>query len=139
MFGAEQHKGEKMSTVKQQYAKVIDETTHEVKIGIGCCVSYYIEIGMTWMETELAYNGKWYVKGYAPKEPDPTPKTYEEVKEKRESLYREKVDPITAHISRLRDREQTPTTEAEIKRLINIRDYTYTQIQIENPYPVEGK
>lgn len=128
-----------MSVVKKQYAKIIDEITHEVQIGVGCPVSYYIEIGMTWMETELAYNSKWYEKGYAPKEPDPTSKTREEVEKIRESLYKEKVDPITAHIQRLRDKEQTETVVVEIKRLINIRDYTYTQIQIENPYPVEGK
>lgn len=124
-------------TVKREYAKVIDENTKEVQIGVGCPIEYYIEIGMEYMEVEDCYNGKWYVKGYAPKEPEPAPKTKEEIKAIREQLYKEQVDPITSHISRLRDQEQTPTIITEIQKLMVLRDYTYTQIQIENPYPEE--
>lgn len=124
-------------TVKKQYAKIIDDQTKELQIGVGCDVAYYLEIGMEYMETELAYNGKWYLKGYAPQEPAPAPKTKEEIEQIRANLYQSEVDPITAHINRLRDQEQTPTVVAKIKELIILRDLTYTNIQIENPYPEE--
>ena len=62
-----------MSTIKKQYAKIINDQTKELQIGVGCNVAYYLEIGMEYMETEFAYNGKWYLKGYAPKEPQPKP------------------------------------------------------------------
>lgn len=55
-----------------KYAKIIDDSTKEVQIGVGCPDEYYIEIGMTLMEVEQAYNSKWYLKGYAPVKPEPT-------------------------------------------------------------------
>lgn len=64
---------------ENRYAKIIDEVTHEVQVGVGCPDEYYIEIGMQLMEVEQAYNGNWYVAGYAPFKPAPTP---EEIKEK---------------------------------------------------------
>ena len=128
-----------MSTIKKQYAKIIDDQTKELQIGVGCDVAYYLEIGMEYMETELAYNGKWYLKGYTPQEPTPAPKTKEEVQKIRAALYQSEVDPITAHIQRLRDQEQTPTTIMEINDLINERNIRYTNIRLGNPYPEEGK
>lgn len=64
----------------EKYARIIDEQTKEVQIGVGCPDAYYIEICMTLMEVEQAYNGKWYVKGFAPTEPEPTE---EEIKQAR--------------------------------------------------------
>ena len=55
-----------------KYAKIINEITKEVQIGVGCSDEYYIEIGMTLMEVEQAYNSLWYVNGYAPKKPEPS-------------------------------------------------------------------
>lgn len=55
-----------------RYAKIINEETKEVQVGVGCPIEYYIEIGMAEMEVELAYNGQWYVTGYAPVQPEPT-------------------------------------------------------------------
>jgi hypothetical protein len=60
--------GDKM----KKYAKIIDNKTKEVQIGVGCPDEYYIEIGMTLMDVEQAYNGAWYVLGYAPAKPEPT-------------------------------------------------------------------
>ena len=65
-YGAEQNKGFKM----EKYAKIIDNETKEVQIGVGCTDEYYIEIGMTLMDVEQAYNGLWYKSGYAPEEPE---------------------------------------------------------------------
>lgn len=56
----------------KKYVKIIDESTKQVQVGVGCPDEYYIEIGMTLMDVEQAYNGNWYVKGYAPIEPEPT-------------------------------------------------------------------
>ena len=50
-----------------KFAKIIDETKKEVSVGLGTDTKFYMSIGMTEMEVEQAYNGEWYVKGYAPK------------------------------------------------------------------------
>ena len=56
----------------KKYAKIIDEATKQVQVGVGCPDEYYIEIGMTLIDVEQAYNGLWYVDGYAPIKPEPT-------------------------------------------------------------------
>lgn len=55
------------------YAKITNEETKEVSVGLGTDVEFYKSIGMTDMEVEQAYNGAWYLKGYAPQKPEPTP------------------------------------------------------------------
>lgn len=55
-----------------KYAKVINQETKECEVGIGTNSKFYQSIGMTKMEVEQAYNGAWYVKGYAPVAPEPT-------------------------------------------------------------------
>lgn len=57
----------------KKYAIIVDEETKEVKVGVGCNEDYYKSIGMTLMDIEQAYNDNWYVKGYAPEKPAPTP------------------------------------------------------------------
>lgn len=52
-----------------KYAKIIDENLKICAVGIGTNSAYYESIGMTEMEVEQAYNGTWYVKGYAPSKP----------------------------------------------------------------------
>lgn len=52
------------------YAKIIDEETKQCEVGIGTNAKFYKSIGMTEMDVEQAYNGQWYVKGYAPAEPE---------------------------------------------------------------------
>ena len=54
------------------YATITNEQTKEVAIGAGTDTAYYESIGMTPMDVEQAYNGAWYVKGYAPSKPEPT-------------------------------------------------------------------
>lgn len=48
------------------YAQIIDEETKQVNIGTGTNTTFYKSIGMTEMEVEQAYNGSYYLKGYAP-------------------------------------------------------------------------
>lgn len=62
--------------------------------------------------------------------------TYEEVRQIRAALYQQEVDPITAHISRLRDEAVQP--EGEIAELIAERAALVEKIKQENPYP-EGE
>jgi len=66
-------------SVETRYAKIINQETHEVQVGEGCPIGYYIEIGMTKMDVEYCWDGKWYEAGYAPEEPEPVPPTREEV------------------------------------------------------------
>ena len=51
------------------YAKILNEETKEVSVGLGTDVDFYKSIGMEEMEVEQGYNGNWYVKGYAPTKP----------------------------------------------------------------------
>ena len=50
----------------KKYAQIIDNTTKQVNVGTGTNTSFYKSIGMTEMEVEQAYNGQWYLQGYAP-------------------------------------------------------------------------
>ena len=52
-----------------KYAKVINEKTKECHVGTGTNTDFYQKIGMTEMEVEQAYDGSWYLKGYAPEKP----------------------------------------------------------------------
>ena len=83
------------------------------------------------MNVEQAYNGCWYVKGYAPEEPTPTD---EEQREKRAIAYQQEVDPITCHIQRLQDEEQTPEIEQEIEDLKQERATKVEEIRNRYPY-----
>ncbi len=53
----------------QKYAQIINEETKEVSVGIGTDTEFYKSIGMEEMEVEQAYDGNWYVAGYAPTQP----------------------------------------------------------------------
>lgn len=48
------------------YAKIENQETKECSVGVGTNITFYKSIGMVDMEVEQAYDGKWYVKGYAP-------------------------------------------------------------------------
>ena len=52
-----------------QYAKVIDEETKKVDVGLGTNDKFYESIGMTKMDVEKAYDNHWYLAGYAPSKP----------------------------------------------------------------------
>lgn len=51
------------------YAQIIDEKTKKCSVGTGTNTNFYKSIGMVDMEVEQAYDGQWYVKGYAPSQP----------------------------------------------------------------------
>lgn len=53
-----------------KYAKILDNKTKLCAAGVGTNVEYYKSIGMTEMDVEQAYDGAWYLMGYAPVEPE---------------------------------------------------------------------
>ena len=118
----------------KKYAKVINEETKLCEVGDGTNFAFYQSIGMTEQEVELGYNGSWYVAGYAPAKPEPTK---EEQQKAREKTYIAEVDPITCHINRLKDEEQTPEVIAEIASLVEERKAKVEEIKQRFPYPVE--
>ena len=55
-----------------KFAKITNEKTKACQVGLGTNEKFYRAIGMTELEVEQAYDGSWYVKGYAPAKPEPT-------------------------------------------------------------------
>ena len=77
------------------------------------------------------YNGEYLLKSeiHAPSK--------DEQSEKRASAYLAEVDPITSHIQRLRDKEQTEEIIAEINELIEERAAKVEEIKARYPYPTD--
>ncbi len=64
-----------------KFAKIVNHETKLCEVGTGTNAKFYQSIGMAEQEVEQAYNGKWYLKGYAPQ------KSLEALKiEKREEI-----------------------------------------------------
>ena len=64
-----------------KYAKIIDTDSNLCEVGLGTNETYYHSLGMKKIAVEQAYNGNWYLIGFAPKAPE---KSYQE---KRRSEY----------------------------------------------------
>ena len=79
-------------------------------------------------DIETAYTGDKYLKGFAPKPSN------EYQSKQREMAYTAEVDKITAHIQRLRDKEQTEEVVAQIAELIAERDTKVEEIKARFPY-----
>ena len=69
-----------------------------------------------------------------PQQPAPTE---EEQRQARAVAYREEVDPVTAHIERLKDEEQTEEIEQKINELKAERTVLVEDIKKRYPYPEE--
>ena len=74
-----------------KYAKIIDDVTKKCNVGLGTDIAYYESIGMTPQDVEQAYNGDWYIAGYAPKAPEPT---YQELRRAAYPEFGEQLDMI---------------------------------------------
>lgn len=116
----------------KKYASILNEQTKQCDVALG----RYIPDGFVEMEVEEAYNGGWYLMGYAPAEPE---KTKEEISETRRQLYIAEKDPITCQIQALRDEEQTEEIMAQIESLKEERARVVEKIKAENPYPQEAE
>ena len=51
------------------YAKIENEETKACSVGTGTDTDFYKSIGMQEMDVEEAWDGSWYVEGYAPEKP----------------------------------------------------------------------
>lgn len=99
-----------------------------------------LEAARKWAETSNAHFLEIEPKEDGVRQFKIVEKTLDELKEEvrwtRANLYQEKVDPLTAHIQRLRDEEQTDEVVAEIESLLAERATMVVKIKEENPYPV---
>ena len=69
--------------------------------------------------------------------PEPLPPTKEQQQQARQQAYQAEVDPITCHIQRLGDEEQTAEIITEIAALVEERKAKVEEIKQRFPYPVE--
>lgn len=118
----------------KKYARIIDDKTKEVQIGVGVNDEYYIEIGMTLMDVEQAYNGGWYVKGYAPVEPELTEDEKKNIVRTIRNSYLQQYD-----FTQLPDAPFTAEEKAQYADYRQyLRDYTKTEEWwLENPKTFE--
>lgn len=54
----------------KKFVKIINEKTKACEVASGTNAEFYKSIGMTEMEVEKAYDGQWYLAGYAPAPPE---------------------------------------------------------------------
>lgn len=114
------------------YAKIVNEETKLCEVGTGTNVEFYKSIGMVDMAVEQAYDGAWYVEGYAPEKPAPTRK---EVEQMRIAYRHEHIDDET--LCRMRKQANgTWTPEDELKYL-NLDAKVTAYIEEHYPYSVE--
>jgi len=52
-----------------KYAKVVNNETKACEVGLGTDSVFYQSIGMTEQDVEQAWDGGWYLTGYAPSKP----------------------------------------------------------------------
>ena len=71
-------------------AKIINDETKAVTVALGSDTKYFVSQGFTEMDVEQAYNGNWYLKGYAPEKPQEIKE--QEVRAVREQYFSEYVD-----------------------------------------------
>lgn len=102
------------------YAKVIDENTKQCEIGVGTNDTFYRKIGMKKLDVkQCSWNGKWYLTGHVPQEPE------EMVKQKRIAQIKEElaskdekstrsVRAILAGTATEADKQYLTTIEAEV-------------------------
>ena len=84
-------------------------------------------------EKEIVYgwDNKRYLEDEVPPKPAPT---QEEQEALRANAYRLEVDPITCHINRLKDEEQTQEIQEQIAELQTKRDEKMVEIKTRYPY-----
>lgn len=114
------------------YAKIINEETKQCEVGVGTNVEFYKSIGMVDMAVEQAYDGAWYVEGYAPQKPAPTK---EEQEQARANAYAEEIDPLHARKARKTILDEW-TEEDESEYVAKVKELS-AEIVARYPYPVE--
>ena len=115
-----------------KYAKITNEKTKEVSVGLGTNTKFYKSIGMTEMDVEQSYDGGWYVAGYAPQKPAPT---REDIEEMRKTYRREHIDDET--LRRMRKQANGTWTEEDETAYLALDAEVTAYIEENLPYPEE--
>ena len=81
----------------KKYAKIINQETKQCDVGLGTNSKFYESIGMAEMDVEPAYNGNWYLQGYAPLKPEPSyiekrQKEYPSIPDQLDMIYWDKIN-----------------------------------------------
>ena len=71
-----------------KYAKIVNEKTKEVSVGIGTDIEFYKSIGMEEMDVEQAWDGSWYLSGHLPEKPGPSVEEQVQMREAQTGLTR---------------------------------------------------
>ena len=98
-----------------KYAKIENEETKQVSVGLGTNTDFYKSIGMSEMNVEQAYNGSWYLVGYVPEKPQEEKE--KDVRNVRNHYLEEYVDPYQMVI------RWNTLTEENQNNIINYRQY----------------
>lgn len=112
------------------YAKIINEETKECQVGLGTNTAFYKSIGMTEMDVEQAYNGQWYIVGFA-LQPSIEYQN-EQIRQQRQARYETESDPL-----RLDYDEALARGEETAEQLKQDWLDSKTKIRNELPYIVE--
>lgn len=115
-----------------KYSKIINEETKECNVGVGDNIAFYQSIGMEEMDVEQAYNGAWYLKGYAPTQS--VEEQNEAIRQTRESLYVQTSDKLKADYD-----EAVARGSENVEELKQMWLASKDKIREENPYIVEDK
>ena len=108
----------------KKYAKIINEETKACEVGVGTNIQFYQSIGMTEQEVEQAWDGAWYLAGYAPEKPQEVKE--QEVRAVRNSYLEQYVDTYQLVI------RWNTLTQAEQEDLTNYRQYLLDYTNTEN-------
>lgn len=98
-----------------KFAKIENEETKRVSVSLGSDSKFYQSIGMSEMDVEEAYDGSWYLAGYAPEKPQEEKE--EEIRNIRNQYLEKYVDPYQMVI------RWNTLTEENQNNIINYRQY----------------
>lgn len=115
-----------------KYAKVVNNETKLCEVGLGTNSAFYQSIGMEEMEVEQAYDGSWYLAGYAPVKPEPTK---EEQQKARANAYAVEVDPLMSEYNR--KKTFNLFEEGEEEELMKAIQDKVAEIKERFPYTIE--
>jgi hypothetical protein len=78
-------------------AKIIDDKKKKCDVFCGTDFNWAIKNGFSEMEVERAWDGSWYLKGFAPERPEPTytekrQREYPPISEQLDMIYWDKVN-----------------------------------------------
>ena len=96
----------------KRYAKINNDQTKSVDIGIGTNTDFYKSIGMELLDVEQAYDGQWYLQGYAPTKSDDE-QALEELQKEQTSL--------ETQIAELKDNLLTATLADDTNQIKSIK------------------